>query len=126
MTRAVAFILAYLFLALAIMGVLLPLVPTTPFLLLAAWFSAKGSEKLHRWLHQHPQFSQLLRDWEKEKAVSRKSKVVAVLMLTLSWIGSAYRMDQPWGPVVIGVILLGVACFLITRPEPRSQEIVEK
>ncbi len=119
MPRLLAFILAYLFLALAIVGAFLPVVPTVPFLLLSAWFSAKGSKKLHDWLHAHPRFSQILRDWEKERAVSRRSKVVAILMLTVSWIGLCIRMKDLWVPVVVGVIFIAVACFLISRPEPR-------
>jgi uncharacterized membrane protein YbaN (DUF454 family) len=47
-------ILAYFFLALAIAGIFLPGLPTVPFLLLTAWFAARGSERLHRWLYAHP------------------------------------------------------------------------
>ncbi len=86
MTPLIALILAYLFLALAIVGVLLPGLPTVPFLLLAAWFSARGSSRLHRWLYEHPHLGKLLIDWETQRAISRCSKVLAVFMLSISWV----------------------------------------
>ncbi len=60
--KVVALLLAYMFLGLAVIGIFLPGLPTVPFLLLAAWFSAKGSERLHNWLDAHPKFGKLLKD----------------------------------------------------------------
>lgn len=118
MTRYVAVFFAWLFLLLAVIGIALPGLPTVPFLLLAAWFASRGSPRLHRWLLEHPRFGKALRDWESEGAVSRRSKVLAVLMLAISWI-VMYRTVST--PVLLGVSLLfaGVATFLLSRPEPR-------
>ena len=119
MTRVIAILLAYFFLGLAIVGVFLPGLPTVPFLLLTAWFSAKGSERLHRWLYEHPHLGKLLIDWEKHGAVSRTSKVIAVLMLLISWIVMYQRTSNIWILTSVTILFVSVATYLISRPEPR-------
>ena len=119
MARWVALVLAIFFLALAIVGVVLPGVPTVPFLLLAAWFSAKGSDRLHRWLVTHPRFGKQLSDWETHRAISRRSKLVAVLMMGISWAVMYWRLGSTWGMAAITLVLGAVAVWLVRRPEPR-------
>lgn len=118
MTRLVALVLAYFFLALAIVGIFLPGLPTVPFLLLTAWFAARGSDRLHSWLYAHPHLGKLLIDWEQQKAVSRTSKVIAVLMLIISWVVMYHRIDNVWVLVGIAVLFVVIATYLLSRPEP--------
>ena len=120
MTRLVAFILAYFFLALAIVGVFLPGLPTVPFLLLTAWFAARSSVRLHGWLYAHPHLGKLLIDWEQQGAVSRTSKVIAVLMLITSWVVMYHRLNNIWGLVSIAILFVAIAAYLISRPEPNK------
>lgn len=120
MARLIALLLAYLFLALAILGVFLPGLPTAPFLLLTAWFAAKGSEKLHRWLYEHPHFGKLLIDWERQKAISRTSKLIAIILIIVSWVVMYHRLDQTWLLIGITILFMIVGTFLITRPEPED------
>lgn len=120
MKRLAASILAYVFLALALVGVVLPGVPTAPFLLLAAWFAARGSERLHRWLYEHPHFGQFLVDWEKQGAVSRGSKVVAVAMLVISWFVMYHRLENVWVLVAFALLFIAIMAYLVSRPEPRE------
>ncbi|MFO7594488.1 MAG: YbaN family protein [Pseudomonadota bacterium] len=119
LVRWPSLLLAYLFLALALLGIPLPGLPTVPFLLLAAWFAARGSERLHRRLYAHPQFGMLLINWEQQRAVSRRSKVIAVVMLIGSWLIMLWRVDRPWLLAAPAVLFVAVAAFLLTRPEPR-------
>ena len=119
MMPLVFLILAYFFLALAIIGVFLPGIPTVPFLLLTAWFSAKGSERLHRWLYEHPHLGKLLINWESQGAVSRTSKVIAVIMLLVSWVLMYYRLNNVWALAAIAILFIVIASYLVTRPEPR-------
>ncbi|MET0061628.1 MAG: YbaN family protein [Candidatus Thiodiazotropha endolucinida] len=119
LTRWAALILAYLFLALAVIGVILPGLPTVPFLLLAAWFAAKGSERLHRWLYAHPHFGKLLVDWEQQGAISRSSKVVAVILLIVAWVVMYLRISSPWVMAGLTALFVSIMVFLLTRPEPR-------
>ena len=119
MTRLAALLLAYLFLVLALIGVILPGIPTVPFLLLAAWFSAKGSERLHRWLYAHPHLGKLLIDWEQQGAISRSSKTIACLLLTLSWVVMYLRIDNLWLISGMAVLFITIMVFIVSRPEPR-------
>ena len=112
--------LAYLFLGLAIIGVALPGIPTTPFVIAAAWAAMRGSPRLHRWLLGHPHFGPLLRNWQRHGAVSRKAKraaiasmVVCALILLLVAPGRVLTL------VAIGIMGL-VALWLLRRPEPPS------
>ncbi len=118
MARLVALLLAYFFLALAIVGVFLPLLPTVPFLLLAAWFAPRGSEQLHKWLYTHPYFGKTLTDWETQGAVSRRSKIISVFMLIASLFLIFYRLNNTWLLVSIAVVFIVIVAYLISRPEP--------
>ena len=122
LTRWTSLILAYLFLALAIIGVVLPGLPTVPFLLLTAWFAARGSERLHRWLYAHPQLGKLLINWEQQGAVSRSSKVIAVILLTASWGIMYLRIGNPWLMAGLAVLFIAISAFLISRPEPSRND----
>jgi uncharacterized protein len=119
MTRHVASLFACFFLALAAIGVVLPGVPTVPFLLLATWFSARGSTRLHNWIYQHPQLGPPLIEWETQGAVSRRAKVLAVMMLIVSWVLMYPRLKGSWMLVAITLLFCCVSTFLLTRPEPQ-------
>lgn len=118
MTRLGALILAYFFLAVALVGVVIPGLPTVPFLLLTAWFAARGSDRLHSWLYAHPHLGKLLIDWEQQGAISRTSKVVAVSMLIISWVVIYNHFDNIWGLVGFAVLFVAIATFLVSRPGP--------
>ncbi|PID47224.1 MAG: hypothetical protein CSB47_00880 [Proteobacteria bacterium] len=120
MIRLATLILAYFFLALAVIGIFLPGLPTVPFLLLAVWCAARGSKSLHRWIYAHPHLGKLLTDWEQQQAIPRKAKVIAVLMLICSWCFLFFQLDNRWLFTGITVMFLIVASFLISRPEPVS------
>ncbi len=115
-----ALLLAYLFLALAVVGVLLPGLPTVPFLLLSTWFAARGSQRLHRWLYAHPHFGRLLIDWEQQGAIARPSKVLAVVLLCASWGIMFAHTREPWLMAGLALLFAAIILFLVTRPEPRA------
>ena len=70
-------------LALGLLGVLLPGLPTTPFVLLAAACYAKASPRLHRWLLNHRWMGPMLRDWERDRSLTRRSKTVALVSMAV-------------------------------------------
>lgn len=101
------------------LGILIPGLPTTPFLLLALWAAARSSPRLHAWLLNHRWFGPPLRNWENERAVATRAKMLAILLLIASWIILAWQTRGPVVPAVTGVLFIAVAVFLVTRPTPR-------
>jgi uncharacterized membrane protein YbaN (DUF454 family) len=70
--------LGFLFVALAGLGFILPVLPGTPFLLLAAWCFARSSEKWHRWLLESELFGPVIQNWEESRCISLRTKIVAI------------------------------------------------
>lgn len=111
-------ILAYLSAGLGIIGAFLPVLPTTPFLLVAAWAATRGSPELHRWLYQHPRFGPPLIAWEEKRAVSTGAKWLACCLMMLSWIVMVLLTETWLVPALTGTLFLAVGGFLVTRPAP--------
>jgi uncharacterized membrane protein YbaN (DUF454 family) len=117
MKRAIYKPLGLFFLALAILGVLLPGLPTTPFLILAAWFFARSSEKWHRRLLDSKLFGPLLRDWERQRCISLRNKIVALVsMLVAGGASVTFAMQDPVLRVAaVGFMALGCITVLSIR-----------
>ncbi|HTN32565.1 MAG TPA: YbaN family protein [Marinobacter sp.] len=109
-------ILAYISAALAVAGIVLPLLPTTPFVLLAAYFASKGSPAFARWLEEHPQFGPAINDWRERRAIPVKAKALACGMMVLSWTIMFLVGVSTFVLIVSGTCLSGIACYLLTRP----------
>ena len=109
---------AWLALLLALAGALLPLIPGTPFLLLAVWAAARGSRRLHDWIHAQPMLARLIDDWREQGAVPRYAKWLATLMLLASW-SYLFLAGFHWAVVAgMAVFFAAVAGFIWSRPDP--------
>lgn len=110
--------LGLLCVGLALIGVLLPLMPTTIFLIIAAFAFARSSPRLHSWLLQHRIFGPLLKDWQDHKAINRKAKLMSTLSI-LSVLVISFLLGVPRIIFIIQAICLGViVVFIVTRPLP--------
>jgi uncharacterized membrane protein YbaN (DUF454 family) len=115
--------LGYTSLVLGIIGIVLPLLPTTPFVILAAWCFARSNPALAKWLYEHPRFGTLLTTWRDQRAIPPRAKIYALLMLALSYVISVWLIRSPYVPFILAVIMGSVALYIVTRPNP--QEMAE-
>jgi uncharacterized membrane protein YbaN (DUF454 family) len=102
---------------LGLIGAVLPLLPTVPFMLLAAFCFARGSERFHRWLVEHKQFGPAIAAWRDHGAVPRRGKIAALIAIVVTF-GISVAMGLPvWVLAVQAVVLGCVLAFVLTRPD---------
>lgn len=111
-------------LVLGIIGIVLPLLPTTPFLLLASACYIRGSERLHRRLMEHRTLGPYIHAFRSGEGISLKTKLIALLFLWTSLAYSAWMAPYPWVWLILLFPGVGVTVFLLrmrTRPAPVDQ-----
>jgi uncharacterized membrane protein YbaN (DUF454 family) len=119
--RAGYLVLAYTATVFGIAGVFLPLLPATPFLLVAVWASARGSQGVHDWIYNQPQFARLINNWHEQGAVPLSAKWFATAMMLVSWSFLLWA-DYHWGLLLgMSLFFLCIGTFLWTRPTPCPQ-----
>jgi len=117
MIRALWLIGGLISLGLGIIGAVLPLLPTVPFLLLAAFCFARSSDRLHGWLLHHPTFGPAIRNWRDHGAISRRAKRLATVSILAAF---SLSVALGLGPKILTAqaIMLGlVSLFIWSRPE---------
>lgn len=117
--RAFFLVLGWTFAALGAVGVALPLVPTTPFLLLAAACFARSSPALQERLLRGRYFGRYLRQWQREHTVPRDAKIKAFLLIGVTFGVSIAVTDRTWQHVVLVLIGLALVVFLARLPGER-------
>lgn len=118
--RGLLWIAGSLSLVLGLIGIVLPGLPTTPFILLAAACYARASPRLHAWLLNHRWFGTMLRDWERDRSLTRRTKTVAVLSMTLMVALSAWGFQGR--PVLQAVLLAAgvIGAWVVIRIPTRK------
>ncbi|MHC0052040.1 YbaN family protein [Actibacterium sp. D379-3] len=115
--RAIWMFLGLVSVGLGFVGAALPLIPTVPFMLLAAFFFARSSERLHHWLLTHPVFGPSITDWQESGAIRRPVKWLASLSI-LAGFGVSLILDvRPTLLVIQALTLAAVTLFIWSRPE---------
>jgi uncharacterized membrane protein YbaN (DUF454 family) len=105
-----------LMVALAFAGVFLPLLPTTPFLLVAVWCFARSSPELAERLRQHPRFGPYIVRWEAKRAIPPSGKAASIIGMSASFALLLAAHRGVWVNGFVGAILLSVAVYVLSRP----------
>jgi len=114
--RAVYICLGILCLALGAVGAFLPLIPTVPLWLLAAFCFARSSERLHHWMVTHPVIGPLILDWRERGAIGARAKRLATVSIIVVF-GISLALKLSWTILTIqALVLFGVLMFILTRP----------
>lgn len=111
--------LGLLFVALGLIGAVLPLMPTTIFLIFAAGSFARSSPRLEAWLLEHPRFGPALRAWRREKAIPRRAKIAACVGIAGGFVVFVLAVHPHLIPTLaVALVLALVAAWIVTRPAP--------
>ena len=102
--RLVLNILGWSSIALGVIGIFLPLLPTTPFILLAAWCFARSSDRFHHWLITHPRLGPIISTWQREQSIPRELRNRVLIVLWLSLTASALIIHSVWAAVGLGTL----------------------
>jgi uncharacterized membrane protein YbaN (DUF454 family) len=105
------------FLLLGVAGIFLPLLPTTPFLLLSGFFFSKGSPRFHTWLMNHKHLGPPIQDWKRKGVIRKPTKLLASTMLLISALVILPKATVPTiGKISFSFVAIGVLVFIWTRP----------
>lgn len=117
MMRPVYLSLGFFFVALGVIGAFLPVMPTTPFMLLALWAFANSSQRFHDWLYHHPIFGPPLRQWKEHRVIPLIAKVVSIVMMSISLGYLTFFTQTPaYIIVIVALGMLYAAWFILTKP----------
>jgi len=125
MKRALLTLLGLGFVGLGGLGVVLPGLPTTPFLILAAACFAKSSPRLHGWLMNNRLFGPILRNWEESRSIPRRAKIISLITILLVGTSSVIMLKNLYLKILIPVILIFPVIFISRLKETESLQSSE-
>jgi len=123
MKRYLLIITGWLCVGLGIAGTVLPLLPTTVFILIAASCFAHSSERFHHWLYNHPRFGIMVRAWVNGEGIPKKARNKAIITLWVTLLISMLLIAKLWTVVLLALVGFGVSGYLISLPELKSEPI---
>ena len=115
--RLLYLVLGWLFFGLGVLGVFLPVLPTTPFMLLALGAFARSSERLRAWLYHHPRYGPPLQQWHRYRVIPLRAKLLALFCMALSLAYLAFLSPAPAAAVMASAALMALgAGYILTKP----------
>lgn len=110
-------LLGWLFFGTGVAGAFLPVLPTTPFMLLALWAFSKSSDRLHDFLWNHPRYGALVRAWRQHGAIPRRAKLLAVSVMAVSASFLVFVVGPPLWVIAVALAPMAYgAWFILSRP----------
>jgi hypothetical protein len=116
MKRIILISLGWLCVGLGFVGVFVPGIPTTIFLIIALWAFTKSSKKLRHWLLNHKRFGPILNNWQQHKVVPRRAKILMVVLMSLAVVLFYYSLQNLYLTIGLIIILVSVAIYVISLP----------
>ena len=104
--------------AIGAVGLVVPLLPTTPFLLVSAFAFARSSERLSRWLREHRSFGPLIDNWHRDGSIDRNVKRIAIVFILITPVVTWLFGVPLWVIACQVAVLSAAAIFILTRPSP--------
>jgi len=118
-TRFIYLGLGWLFFALGVIGAFLPVLPTTPFMILALWAFSNSSEKLRAWLYNHRLFGPPLQRWQEHRVISVRAKMASIGAMSVSFVYVAFFTDLGWPWLMATGVLMAYGAFYILTKASR-------
>lgn len=120
MSRYIYLVLGWLAVAVGVIGIVLPILPTTPLMILAAFLFTKGSPRARNWLIEHAHFGPHIQNWESQGAIAPRAKRLALAaMATVFLVSVVFALK--WWVLLIQALCMGpAALFIATRPAPET------
>jgi len=120
------FSLGWLFFSLGAVGVVLPVLPTTPFMILTLWCFAKSSDRFHNWLYNHKFFGPPLQKWHLYRVIPLPAKVLSLTMMSLSFAYLVFYRDLAiYWLILTASLMLYAMWFILTKPSYVKEEVTE-
>ena len=116
MKKIILITLGWCCVGMAFIGVFVPGIPTTIFLIVALWAFARSSKKLHSWLLNHKRFGPILQNWESHKIVPRNAKILMVILQISAVLIFHYSLQNIYLTVLLTITLIFVARYVLSLP----------
>ena len=125
-SQLILVLLGWICLLLATIGVFLPILPTTPFVLLAAYFFSKGSVRIHQWLLSNRLFGPIIKDWESSGVIRMRAKILSTLMIIPLFSCTLIMVKVHFAiKIIVGLTGVCVLGFIWTRPSEKELSKVD-
>ncbi len=117
LSRVLFLVMGLVSVGLGLLGAILPILPTTPFMILGLWCFARSSERFHNWLYNHRLFGPPLQKWEEHRVIPPVAKFASVSAMALSMVIVVLYSTAPWYSLAaMGIFLVTAAWFILSKP----------
>lgn len=120
--KALLSVLGFVSVAAGIIGFFVPVWPSTVFFIIAVGLFARSNPAAEKRMLEHPRIGPVLKDWRSERAIARKTKVTASLLIALTFGVSIYFSGLLWLQITLVIVAASLIVYLCTRPEPKAYQ----